>query len=91
MGGLSGPCVFPIALRMVYQVSRAVKIPVVGIGGISSAEDVAEMTMAGASAVQIGSAALVEPYALINILDDLPEVLTKLRLNNYAELIGASL
>ncbi len=76
-GGLSGPAVFPIALRMVYDVSRAVKIPVIGMGGIASARDVAEMLLAGATAVEIGTANLIDPFACRDILADLPDVLSK--------------
>ena len=74
-GGLSGPAVFPIALRMVYQVSRAVSIPVIGLGGISSARDVLEMMLAGARAVQVGSANLINPAACKEIIEELPKVM----------------
>lgn len=77
MGGFSGPAVFPVALRAVYQVSRAVSIPVIGCGGISSAEDVLEMMMAGAKAVQVGSANLTDPYACRKIIEDLPGTMDK--------------
>lgn len=90
MGGFSGPAVFPIALRMVYQVTQAVKIPVMGCGGVSKAEDVVEMMMAGASAVQIGSANLVDPMACKTIAEELPKVLKKLKINNIKEIIGIS-
>ena len=73
-GGLSGPAVFPVALRMVYQVYEAVKIPVIGMGGVSSAEDVIEMMYAGAAAVQVGAANLVRPTACRDIILALPEV-----------------
>ena len=76
-GGYSGPAVFPVALRMVYQVSGAVGIPVVGMGGISSAEDVLEMMMAGASAVEVGAANLVDPFASRKIIEDLPSAMKK--------------
>jgi dihydroorotate dehydrogenase (NAD+) catalytic subunit len=76
-GGLSGPAVFPVALRMVYQVANAVNIPVIGMGGISSAEDVLEMMMAGATAVEIGAANLTDPYACRDIIEDLPSVMNK--------------
>lgn len=76
-GGVSGPCVFPVALRAVYQVSHAVKIPVVGCGGVSSAEDVLEMMYAGAAAVEVGAANLVDPYVCKKIIEDLPEVMDK--------------
>ena len=76
-GGLSGPAVFPFALRMVYQVANAVDIPVIGMGGISSAEDVLEMMMAGATAVEIGAANLTDPYACVKIIDELPRAMSK--------------
>ena len=77
MGGFSGPAIFPVAVRMVYQVAHAVKIPVIGMGGVSSAEDVIEMMLAGATAVQVGAANLVEPMACKNIIEDLPRVMEK--------------
>ena len=86
MGGVSGPAVFPIALRMVWQVCRAVRIPVVGMGGISSAEDVLEMMMAGATAVEIGAANLVDPMACVRILEALPEAMDRVGVGNLAEL-----
>ena len=76
-GGLSGPAVFPVALRMVYQVARAVSVPVVGMGGVSSAEDVLEMMMAGATAVEVGAANLVDPFACKRIIEDLPGIMDK--------------
>ncbi len=76
-GGLSGPAVFPVALRMVYQTAKAVNIPVIGMGGVSSAEDVLEMMMAGAAAVEVGAANLVDPYACRDIVRDLPAVMEK--------------
>lgn len=88
MGGFSGSAIFPVAVRMVYQVSHAVKIPVVGMGGISSAEDVIEMMMAGATAVEIGAQNLVNPYACRDIIDELPSVLDKYRINNISDIIG---
>ena len=88
MGGVSGPCVFPVALRMVWQVCRAVKIPVVGMGGISSAEDVLEMMMAGAAAVEIGAANLTDPYACLRILQALPEAMDRYGIRTLAELRG---
>ena len=90
MGGLSGPAIFPVALRMVYQVHKAVKIPVIGIGGISSACDVVEMMMAGASAVQIGSANLVDPLICKKIIDELPEVCGRLKISRISDIIGAA-
>lgn len=88
MGGFSGSAIFPVAVRMVYQVSHAVKIPVVGMGGVSSAEDVVEMMMAGATAVEIGAQNLVNPYACRDIIDELPLVLDKYRINNISDIIG---
>lgn len=88
MGGFSGSAIFPVAVRMVYQVSHAVKIPVVGMGGVSSAEDVVEMMMAGATAVEIGAQNLVNPYACRDIIDELPSVLDKYRINNISNIIG---
>ncbi|MBR3475247.1 MAG: dihydroorotate dehydrogenase [Oscillospiraceae bacterium] len=89
-GGLSGPAVFPLALRMVWQVSRAVKIPVIGLGGVSSAEDAVEMMLAGATAVQIGAANLKDPFACPNILRALPGVLDRLGVNNIRDIIGGA-
>lgn len=88
MGGFSGSAIFPVAVRMVYQVSHAVKIPVVGMGGVSSAEDVIEMMMAGATAVEIGAQNLVNPYACRDIIEELPSVLDKYRINNISDIIG---
>ena len=82
-GGYSGPAVFPVALRMVYQVYEAVSIPVVGMGGISTAEDVIEMMMAGASAVEVGAANLVDPYASRNIVRDLPDAMKKYGIDSF--------
>ena len=89
-GGLSGPAVLPLALRMVWQVYEAVKIPILGIGGISSAEDVCEMLLAGAGAVQVGAANLVDPFACIRIIDALPALLDRLGVQNIKELIGGA-
>ena len=88
IGGFSGSAIFTVAVRMVYQVSHAVKIPVVGMGGVSSAEDVVEMMMAGATAVEIGAQNLVNPYACRDIIDKLPSVLDKYRINNISDIIG---
>ena len=85
-GGLSGPAVFPVALRMVYQVANAVKIPVVGMGGVTSASDVLEMMMAGAAAVEVGAANLVNPWACRDIIRDLPEVMDKYRIETLQKL-----
>ena len=89
MGGFSGSAIFPVAVRMVYQVANAVKIPVVGMGGVSSAEDVVEMMMAGATAVEVGAANLVDPFACRDIIADLPRVMEKYRINSLSEIIGA--
>ena len=90
MGGLSGPAVFPVALRMVYQVAEAVRIPVVGMGGVSSAEDVIEMMLAGATAVEIGTANLVDPYACRDIIRDLPAVMDRYGITTLKEIIGGA-
>ncbi len=91
MGGFSGPAVFPVAVRMVYQVASAVKIPIVGMGGVSSAEDVIEMMLAGATAVEVGAANLVNPYAAKEIIEDLPRAMEKYKINSLKEIIGGSL
>jgi dihydroorotate dehydrogenase (NAD+) catalytic subunit len=87
MGGMSGPAVFPIALRMVYQVANAVDIPVIGMGGVSTAEDVIKMMLAGATAVEVGAANLVDPYACRTIIEDLPGVCDKYNINSLKEII----
>ena len=87
-GGLSGPAVFPVALRMVYQVAEAVKIPVVGMGGVSCAADVIEMMLAGATAVEVGAANLVDPYACKKIIDALPGEMDKYGIDKLSEIIG---
>jgi dihydroorotate dehydrogenase (NAD+) catalytic subunit len=89
-GGLSGPAVFPLALRMVWQVSQAVKIPVVGLGGISSAEDVIEMMLAGATAVQVGAANLRNPLACKEIIDQLPTVMDRYGIENIRDITGGA-
>ncbi|MBR0416755.1 MAG: dihydroorotate dehydrogenase [Firmicutes bacterium] len=89
-GGLSGKAVFPVALRMVYQTSKALSIPVVGLGGVSTAEDVIEMMMAGASAVQVGAANLIDPWACKKIIEDLPAALDKLGIKDIKDIIGAA-
>ena len=89
-GGLSGPAIFPLALRMVWQVSQAVSIPVIGLGGVSSAEDAAEMLLAGAAAVQVGAANLVDPYACPKIIRALPGVLDRMGADNIREIIGGA-
>lgn len=88
MGGFSGPAIFPVAVRMVYQVSHAVNIPVVGMGGVSSAEDVIEMMMAGAVAVEVGAANLVDPFACRDIIEKLPEVMDRYGIENLSDIIG---
>lgn len=88
MGGFSGPAIFPVAVRMVYQVANAVKVPVVGMGGVSSAEDVIEMMLAGATAVEVGAANLVDPLASKKIIEDLPKVLDKYGIENIKDIIG---
>ena len=87
-GGLSGPAIFPVALRMVYQVSRAVNIPIIGIGGVSGARDVIEMMMAGASAVEVGAANFADPYICKKIIEELPEVMDELGIENIRDIIG---
>ena len=87
-GGLSGPAVFPIAVRMVYQVSKAVHIPVIGMGGVSSAEDVIEMMMAGAAAVEVGAANLADPMACKKIIETLPSVMDRYGIENLSDIIG---
>lgn len=90
-GGLSGPAIFPVAVRMVYQVAKAVKVPIVGMGGVSSAEDVIEMMLAGATAVEIGAENLVNPYACRDIIEDLPRVMEKYGIDKLSDVIGGSL
>ena len=90
MGGFSGPAVFPVALRMVYQVYDAVKIPIIGIGGISTAEEVIEMMLAGATAVQIGAANLVNPYVCRDIVEKLPETMEKYGITDLSEITGGA-
>lgn len=90
MGGFSGPAILPVALRMVYQVYEAVKIPIIGIGGISCAKDVIEMMLAGASAVEVGSANLVNPYACKEIVEDLPNVMEKYNIQSLKSIIGGA-
>ncbi len=87
-GGLSGPAVFPVAVRCVYQVAHAVKIPVIGMGGVSSAEDVIEMMMAGATAVEVGAANLINPFACKDIIDDIPRVMKKYNIDSLENIIG---
>ena len=89
-GGLSGPAVLPVAVRMVYQVYEAVKIPIVGLGGITTAEDVIEMMLAGATAVEVGTANLIEPFACKKIIEDLPIVMQKYGIDSLTEIIGGA-
>ena len=89
-GGMSGPGIFPLAVRMVYQVYDAVSIPVVGMGGVSSAEDVIELMLAGATAVEVGAANLVDPYACKRIVEELPNVMKKYGINCLSEIIGGA-
>ena len=90
MGGFSGPAIFPVALRMVYQVAGAVKIPVIGMGGVSCAEDVIEMMLAGATAVEVGAANLINPFACRDIVDNLPAVMQKYGIENLNDIIGGA-
>ncbi len=89
-GGYSGPAIKPVAVRMIYQVYDAIKIPIVGMGGISTAEDVIEFMMAGAAAVEVGAANLVDPYACKKIIEDLPRVMDKYRIESLEEITGAA-
>ena len=88
MGGFSGSAIFPVAVRMVYQVAKAVKIPVIGMGGVSSAEDVVELMLAGATAVEVGAANLVNPYICRDIINDLPRVMEEYKIKNLSDCIG---
>ena len=89
-GGFSGPAIKPVAVRMIYQVYDAVKIPIVGMGGVATAEDVIELMLAGATAVEVGAANLVEPFACKNIIEDLPKVMEKYKINSLNEIIGGA-
>ncbi len=88
MGGFSGPAIFPVALRMVYQVSHAVSVPVIGMGGVEKAEDVLEMMMAGASCVEVGAANLKDPFVCKKIIEDLPSVMDRYGIEKLSELCG---
>ena len=90
MGGFSGSAIMPVALRMVYQVYDAVKIPIIGMGGLSTAEDVIEMMLAGATAVQVGAANLIDPFACKDIIEQLPIVMEKYNINSLEEIIGGA-
>ena len=89
-GGFSGPAIFPVALRMVYQVARAVKVPVIGVGGVSRAEDVIEMMLAGATAVEVGAANLVQPYACRDIINELPAVMERYNISSLRDITGGA-
>ena len=89
-GGYSGPGIFPVALRMVYEVAHALKIPLIGIGGVSNAYEVLEMMYAGASLVQVGAANLVDPYVCKKIIEDLPNVMKEYNIENLSDIIGRS-
>ena len=91
MGGFSGSAIFPVALRMVYQVASAVNIPIIGMGGVSSADDVLEMMLAGATAVEVGAANLINPYACRDIIDELPNAMEKYNINKITDIIGGAL
>ncbi len=90
MGGFSGPAIFPVAVRMVYQVYEAVSIPIIGMGGVETAEDVIEMMLAGASAVEVGAANLVNPYACRDIIQNLPQAMMKYNITSLKEIIGGA-
>ena len=90
MGGFSGPAIKPVALRMVYQVYEAVSIPIIGMGGVSTAEDVIEFMLAGATAVQVGAANLVDPFVCRDIIDNLPAVMEKYKIENLSDIIGGA-
>ena len=89
-GGLSGPAIKPVAIRMVYQCAQAVNIPIIGVGGITSAEDVLEFLYAGASAVEVGAQNFVDPYCCVKIIEDLPEVMKKYGISSVSEAVGRS-
>jgi len=89
-GGMSGPALLPLAVRMVYQVYEAVSIPIVGMGGVSKAEDVIELMLAGATAVEVGAANLVDPFACKRIIDALPQVMKKYKIENLKDIIGGA-
>lgn len=90
MGGFSGAAILPVALRMVYQVYDAVKIPIVGMGGVSCAKDVIEMMLAGATAVEVGAQNLIEPLACKHIIEELPAVMDKYGIKNLTDIIGGA-
>ena len=90
MGGFSGPAIKPVALRMVYQVFEAVKVPIIGMGGIATAEDVIEMMLAGATAVEVGAQNLVDPFACKDIIENLPKVMEKYKIDDLSSIIGGA-
>ena len=90
MGGFSGPAIKPVALRMVYQVYEAVNIPIIGMGGVETAEDVIEMMLAGATAVEVGAANLIDPFASKTIVDNLPGVMAKYNIEKLSDIIGGA-
>jgi len=90
-GGFSGPAIFPVALRMVYEVANAVKIPIIGMGGVQTSDDVIEMMLAGATAVQVGAANLTNPYACKEIIENLPQTMDKYNITNLKDIIGGAL
>lgn len=90
MGGFSGPAIKPVAVRMIYQVYEAVNIPIVGMGGVSSAEDVIELMLAGATAVEVGAANLIDPFAARDIINSLPAVMKKYSIENLSDIIGGA-
>ena len=89
VGGMSGPAVFPIAVRMVWQVANAVKIPVIGMGGVSSGKDAVELMMAGASAVQVGAAIFTDPFAPVKIIEEMNDFLDSKNISSVKEIIGS--
>ena len=89
-GGMSGPAIFPLAVRMVYQVYEAVSLPIVGMGGVSSAEDVIELMLAGATAVEVGAANLADPFVCQKIVSDLPAVMARYGIENLTDIIGGA-
>ena len=89
-GGMSGPAIKPIAVRMVYQVAQAVQIPIIGMGGVRTAEDVLELMLAGATAVEVGAANLVDPFACRDLVNDLPRVMEQYHIQNLNDIIGGA-
>ena len=89
-GGMSGPAIFPLAVRMVWQVYEAVRIPIIGMGGVRTAEDVLELMLAGAAAVEVGAANLVDPFACRDLVNDLPRVMEQYHIQNLNDIIGGA-